>query len=116
MCLRKLSEAVYSHNSFQASSRVGMRLSPHGAVSVAWEAVGNEAGRWRQAWSYTDLSGCIPDQFSTTAEVGDSGRISREFAPAGEMPSGDSICRLHPEQLVKKERGKNPFRPPLWKS
>src|SRR5882762_6288996 len=65
MCLRKLSEAVYSHSNFQASSRVGIRLSPHGAVSVAWEAVGNEAGRWRQAWSYTDLSGCIPDQFST---------------------------------------------------
>jgi len=52
----------------------------------------------------------------SAAEAGDSGRISREFAPAGEMPSGDSICPLQPEQLVKKERGKNPFRPPLWKS
>src|SRR5260370_37997585 len=35
MCLRKLSEAVYSHSSFQASSRVGIRLSPNRADSVA---------------------------------------------------------------------------------
>jgi len=52
----------------------------------------------------------------SAAEAGDSSRISREFAPAGKMPSGDSVCRLQPERLVKKERGKNPFRPPLWKS
>src|SRR5260370_517516 len=35
MCLRKLSEAVYSHNSFHPSSRVGIRLSPNRADSVA---------------------------------------------------------------------------------
>src|SRR6266566_7743387 len=42
MCLRRLSEAVYAHNSLQASSRVGMRRSRNRADSVAWEAGSRE--------------------------------------------------------------------------
>src|SRR6267378_4886018 len=46
MCLRKLSEAVYSHSSLQASSRVGMRLSPCSGRSSArlFGSPGVEAG------------------------------------------------------------------------
>src|ERR1700694_2890920 len=38
MCLRRLSEALYSHSSFQASSRVGMRISKRNRQCSAGEA------------------------------------------------------------------------------
>src|SRR5258708_36500606 len=59
MCFRKPPEAVYLHNSFQASSRVGIRLSPHEADSVAWEAGSIEVARWREPGSNPGLCGCM---------------------------------------------------------